>query len=244
MDKDQVLRQENEELRSLVQNLTQRLNQLEEALHLKVRNPATCIDVKLGGGVSGLHTLIQDSSTIKVYCDQDTDGGGWTVFQRRQDGSVNFFRNWTEYTSGFGDLNGEFWLGLDHLHLLTASGPYELRVDLEAFNGTRAFAAYSGFRIGDNGSNYTLYFDAFLGGNAGDSLTDHKGHEFSTQNHGNELCANDWHGAWWYINCFTSNLNGIYTPNSTAPPGDGIIWSSFTGVDVSLKRTEMKMRPM
>lgn len=61
--------------------------------------------------------------------------------------------------------------GLDHLHLLTSSGPYELRVDLEAFNGTRAFAAYSGFKIGDNGSNYTLYFDAFLGGNAGEKIS-------------------------------------------------------------------------
>ncbi|XP_025078913.1 angiopoietin-related protein 7-like [Pomacea canaliculata] len=233
----QILRQENQELKSQVQNLTQRLNQLASY------HQATCLDIRNRGDVSGVYTLYQGNSTITAYCDQDTDGGGWTVFQRRQDGSVDFFRNWTDYRNGFGDLNGEFWLGLDNLHTLTSLRHYELRVDLEAFNGTRAFAGYRGFRIGDVGTNYTLYFDDFLGGNAGDSLTYHKGHGFMTKDYGDShRCAGDYHGAWWYDNCFDSNLNGIYIPTGVSPTYDGIKWSSFT--NVSLKRTEMKIRPM
>lgn len=33
------------------------------------------------------------------------------VFQRREDGSVNFFRGWEAYREGFGKLTGEHWLG-------------------------------------------------------------------------------------------------------------------------------------
>ena len=69
-----------------------------------------------------------------------TNGGGWTVFQRRMDGSVDFYRNWTEYKTGFGDLNGEFWLGLDKISRLTKSGQNVLRVDLEDFENETRYA--------------------------------------------------------------------------------------------------------
>ncbi|XP_070173710.1 ficolin-1-A-like [Littorina saxatilis] len=88
------------------------------------------------------------------------------VFQRRQDGSVDFYRNWTEYQHMFGDLEGNFWLGLDALHMLTSSQSYELRVDLMTFSGTKGYATYSNFTISDSSDNYRLRFETFTGGNA------------------------------------------------------------------------------
>ena len=86
--------------------------------------------------------------TFKAYCDQETDGGGWTVFQRRQDGSVDFYRGWTDYKVGFGQLTAEFWLGNDKIHRLTAYRPSSLRVDLEDWKGVKLYAKYGKFNIG------------------------------------------------------------------------------------------------
>ena len=70
------------------------------------------------------------STLTKVYCDTLTAGGGWTVIQRRQDGSVDFLnRGWLEFEEGFGELTGEFWYGLRSIHCLTSNGKWELRID-------------------------------------------------------------------------------------------------------------------
>ena len=147
----------------------------------------------------------------------ETDGGGWTVFQRRVNGSVDFYRNWTDYEEGFGYLDHEFWLGLSKIHRLTKDAPCTLRVDLGDAQGNRAYANYSTFSIGDSSTEYTLTVAGYSG-TAGDSMTsiriDLNGAKFSTKDNDNDNnsgnCATRWQGAWWYNSCTYSNLNMVY----------------------------------
>ena len=110
---------------------------------------------------------------MQVFCDMATDGGGWTVFQKRLDGSVDFYREWESYKNGFGDLNGEFWLGNDNLHRLTAADDVMLRVDLEDFDGNITYAEYTTFKVVDEGDKYRLLIGGY-NGTAGDSMAFHK----------------------------------------------------------------------
>ena len=93
----------------------------------------------------------------------------YEVLQRREDGSVDFYLYWDDYKRGFGDLNGEFWLGNDYIHQLTRSREYELRVDLEDFDGNTAYAKYSTFSIGDEMNKYKLNLGSYSG-DAGDFI--------------------------------------------------------------------------
>ncbi|XP_071162440.1 ryncolin-1-like [Mytilus edulis] len=172
-----------------------------------------------------------------------TDGGGWTGFQRRQDGKVDFYRGWSEYVKGFGDVNTEFWLGNDNLHDLTSQGSYELRVDLEDFNGDKAYAKYSTFNIGDQSTNYILTVNGYSG-TAGDALKFHDKQAFSTKDKDNDSydsgnCAEIWKGAWWYSSCHHSNLNGLYVGNKQ--DNKGMRWMQWQK-SLSMKTTSMMIR--
>ena len=182
--------------------------------------------------------------SFNVYCDMRTDGGGWTVFQRRQDGSVDFYRGWNDYKSGFGQLTAEFWLGNDKIHRLTAARPSTLRVELEDWNGVRVYAKYGKFNIGNEQAKYRLEVGSYSG-TAGDSLAGHNKMAFTTKDRDNDVdsgwnCAVAWAGAWWYKSCHTSNLNGKYLGYKT--DNRGARWEGFRG-SLSLKFTEMKLRP-
>ena len=117
-----------------------------------------------------MYTISPDGGKpIQVLCDMTTDGGGWTVFQRRLDGSVDFYLDWESYKNGFGDLNGEFWLGNDNLHRLTATDDVILRVDLEDFDGNIRYAEYTTFKVADEADKYRLSIGGYSG-TAGDSM--------------------------------------------------------------------------
>ncbi|KAM4876632.1 ficolin-1-like [Thomomys bottae] len=190
---------------------------------------------------------LPDCRPLTVLCDMDTDGGGWTVFQRRVDGSVDFYRGWAAYKQGFGSQLGEFWLGNDNIHTLTSQGMSELRVDLVDFEGQRVFAAYSSFQMLGEADKYKLLLGRFTGGSVGDSLTSHNNTFFSTKDRDNDRsssnCAVDYQGAWWYSDCHVSNLNGLYLRGSHSSFANGINWQSGKGYNYSYKVSEMKVRP-
>ena len=148
----------------------------------------------------------------KVYCDTITANGGWTVIQRRKDGSENFNRLWADYEKGFGDLNGEFWYGLKAMSCLTQTGKWELRVDFEFPNKTRSYLYYNVFRVGSASEEYPLTISGFTGITPNDPFSVHNKQKFSTTD--NDKWADDncaaygkGSGGWWYNTCWHINLN-------------------------------------
>nr|XP_046226348.1 tenascin isoform X5 [Oncorhynchus gorbuscha] len=211
------------------------------------RYPKDCSQALLNGDtISGTYNIYlggDESQPIQVYCDMTTDGGGWMVFLRRQNGNLEFFRNWKNYTGGFGDMNDEFWFGLANLHKMTASGQYELRVDLRD-SGKSAYAQYDKFTIAEPRSRYKIYLGRYSG-TAGDSMTYHHGRPFSTYDNDNDIavtnCALSYKGAFWYKNCHRVNLMGKYGDNSHSK---GINWFHWKGHEHSIQFVEMKIRPV
>ena len=200
--------------------------------------------LKSGYSQSGVYSVNPDGKgSFNVYCDMRTDGGGWTVFQRRQDGSVDFYRGWNDYKSGFGQLTAEFWLGNDKIHRLTATRPRSLRVEVEDWNGVRAYAKYGKFNIGDEKAKYRLEVGSYSG-TAGDSLAYHNKIAFSTKDRDNDRggsnCAAQYTGAWWYNSCHYSNINGKYLRDKVDERG--VTWYHFNMKYLSLKFAEMKLR--
>ncbi|XP_070819738.1 tenascin isoform X4 [Chaetodon trifascialis] len=210
------------------------------------RYPRDCSQALLNGDTSsGLYTIYlggDESQPIQAYCDMSTDGGGWIVFLRRQSGRLEFFRNWKNYTAGFGDMNDEFWLGLSNLHKITAGGQYELRVDLRD-KGETAYAQYDKFSVSEPRTRYKVHVGGYSG-TAGDSMTYHHGRPFSTYDHDNDIavtnCALSYKGAFWYKNCHRVNLMGRYGDNSHSK---GVNWFHWKGHEHSIEFAEMKIRP-
>ncbi|KAM6976099.1 LOW QUALITY PROTEIN: angiopoietin-related protein 2-like [Tautogolabrus adspersus] len=199
---------------------------------------------------SGMFLLKPDNSNklMQVWCDQRHDPGGWTVIQRRQDGSVNFFRNWETYKQGFGNIDGEYWLGLENIYWLTNQGTYKLLVTMEDWTGRKTFAEYASFRLEPESDFYKLRVGRYHG-NAGDSLTWHNGKQFTTLDRDHDIyagnCAHYQKGGWWYNACAHSNLNGVWYRGGhyKSRYQDGVYWAEFRGGSYSLRRVTMMIRP-
>ncbi|TKC50652.1 hypothetical protein EI555_010856, partial [Monodon monoceros] len=231
-------------------NLKQKVVQLEAKCQepcqdtVKIHDTAgkDCQDIaNKGARESGLYFIkpLKAKQQFLVYCEIDGSGNGWTVFQKRLDGSVDFKKNWIQYKEGFGHLsptgNTEFWLGNEKIHLISTQStiPYVLRVQLEDWNGRTSTADYATFRVKGESDKYRMTYAYFIGGDAGDAFdgydfgedgsdkffTSHNGMQFSTWDNDNDKfegnCAEQDGSGWWMNKCHAGHLNGIYYQGGT-----------------------------
>ncbi|KAH8329459.1 hypothetical protein KR074_011016, partial [Drosophila pseudoananassae] len=257
--KDELLKKKDKDLQEKTdqaiskdaqnRNLSREINVISQNLTEANEKLSKCDEIKFcpisGKGI--FHIKLPGMSAFEAPC----NGSGWTVIQRRIDGSVDFNRNWTEYRDGFGNLTGEFFLGLEKLHQITQSSQYELLISLGKVDGSRDFAKYDNFKIGSEEDSYRLESVEYHSGGAGDSLTYNVNMKFSTFDRDNDMlndgnCPKMYNGGWWFNNCGGSSLDGVFYKDGTMTGANfGIIWGSWQGWDwdISLTFVEMMIRP-
>ncbi|KAM6918863.1 angiopoietin-related protein 4 [Xenentodon cancila] len=204
---------------------------------------------------SGVYTIQPgNSEPFEVFCEMTADGG-WTVIQRRQDGSVNFDRLWQAYEKGFGNLNGEFWMGLEKIHSIAKDGGYMLNIKLSDWGDDLASVSFP-FQLGGEQTKYSLQIpevgpfstlESSLGTDAVSGLA------FTTRDQDNDRkvdinCATHLSGGWWFSNCGRSNLNGRYfqspPPKQRDQRKQGIFWKTWRGRYYPLKSSVMMIAPI
>ncbi|KAH8365138.1 hypothetical protein KR084_003684, partial [Drosophila pseudotakahashii] len=198
-------------------------------------------------GPSGIYVLkVPGNVIMEVPCNST----GWIVVLRRQDGSVNFKRSWKEYKDGFGNLTGEFFIGLEKLHHLTKSQPHELYIKIVDVHGEVGYARYDNFKVSNEESLYRLDSVGTYSGNAGDSLTYSQNKNFTTIDRDNdgrssENCAQIRSGGgWWHDNCSYGPLTGKFYKDGISPRESGINWYHYrNNFTISFIYVEMMIRP-
>ncbi|XP_062584117.1 fibroleukin-like [Saccostrea cucullata] len=194
----------------------------------------------------GVYTIYPDRRrATRVYCDMTTDGGGWTVIQRRFDGQTDFRKKWNDYKKGFGDVSKEYWLGNDLIHALTSGRNQVLRINMKKFSGSMVYAQYSRFSVARESNKYRLTISGYKG-NAGDMLIRNhnlNGMYFSTMDRDNDAssrghCADSISGGWWYKDCTYAFLNRIYPPSDKKSSGFLFWGRNFE----NMKTTKMMIR--
>ncbi|XP_028647201.2 fibrinogen gamma chain [Erpetoichthys calabaricus] len=240
------------ELQDFIQSNNKRMLQLKQmAVQLEERCKEPCRDTvqiqpttgkdcqdiaNKGARDSGLYYIKPGKAKQQflVYCEIDKYGNGWTVLQRRLDGSVDFHKDWVQYKEGFGYLSPtgttEFWLGNEKIHLIStqSSIPYVLRIELKDWSGQYRYADYAVFKVAPEADKYRLTYGYYYGGDAGDAFdgfefeddasdkyfTSHNGMQFSTSDSDNDRyegnCAKQDRSGWWMNRCHAAHLNGQY----------------------------------
>ncbi|XP_053746348.1 angiopoietin-4 isoform X2 [Panthera pardus] len=247
-----LLQRQQRQLLESVQRLVRVVAQGPASVRAAEQVFQDCAEIqRFGANASGVYTIHVANMTEprKVFCDMEANGGGWTLIQRRENGSVNFQRNWRDYKQGFGDPAGEHWLGNEVMHQLTGRTAYSLRVELQDWEGNEAYAQYEHFQLGSEGQLYRLSLSGYSGSAGRQSSLVLQGTNFSTRDADNDnclcKCAQMLSGGWWFDACGLSNLNGIYYPaHHHVRKLNGIRWHYFQGPSYSLRATRMMVRPV
>ncbi|XP_050081822.1 fibrinogen-like protein 1 [Anopheles aquasalis] len=237
----------NETFKSIEQ-LERDHKQIRSILNIHPGSYRSCKDVQTKA--SGTYNIREKDifNTFVASCEQDKHDGGWMVIQHRFDGSLSFNRNWTDYRNGFGEVDGEHWLGLEHIHQFTKEHDCELLVEMKDFFNNSKYARYSSFGIGSEAEQYRLTTLGTHSGTAGDSLQFHKGMKFSTPDSDNDNkaegnCAKTWSGGWWFNQCYHADMNGVYR-NASGIKEDNIAWYGFNDDWRGLSFSRMLVRPL
>ncbi|XP_062609639.1 fibrinogen-like protein 1 [Saccostrea cucullata] len=201
---------------------------------------------------SGVYVVypFHNETQVRVYCDMETESGGWTAIQKRVSGSVSFDRTWAEYKNGFGNANDSYWIGNDVIHELTKGRNSSLYVSITFRNGTTLYELYQLFSIADESDNYRLLLGGPATGTLGDSMlntgspySDLSGMSFSTPDRDNDRyrfnCAaySTRRGGWWFNFCHRTFLNGQWSPESWYRP-----WYPTVRSGTSVRGTMMMIK--
>ncbi|XP_017027911.1 microfibril-associated glycoprotein 4-like [Drosophila kikkawai] len=243
-EKDERINDLQGQLNSTTARFTEISDQLRACKQTEENLPNTCPS----GSPNGIYQIkLRGSPAFKVPC--VSAASGWTVVLSRFDGSENFNRTWRDYRNGFGDFSGEFFIGLEKLHLMTRSQHHELYIQLRDVNGSTAIANYDDFIVGSEQEEYKLKSLGKYSGTAGDSLRYHLDKKFTTTDRDNDLgdghcVSNHGGGGWWYGACAQGFLTGKYYKDGRRLSKDyGIIWVDWRNFNVSLTFAQMMIRP-
>ncbi|XP_077507727.1 techylectin-5A-like [Amblyomma americanum] len=214
-------------------------NDVSKAL-LRIRDilyPRNCADLlEAGQRTSGIYTVFHKTAGRtgqNVYCDMETDGGGWTVIQKRGqygNSAFYFYRNWTEYANGFGDPDKEYWIGNYALHTLTSGDQVmSLRIFLGNSSDSGIFVDYESVQVDNVQNHFEIHIGKYLGPHGWDAMSSANLSKFSTYDKDLDTspdhCAEKYKGAWWHTNCYEANLNGLNLNGEHLSKGDGIAWA-------------------
>ena len=118
-----------------------------------------------------------------VYCYQTADCGGWNIFQRRTDGSVDSFGDWEHFKQNFSSLQNDHWLGNKNIYILTfqdlCTGENELRIYKINSKKIKKSLRYANFYITNTVSKNTFHVNS-LTGTLADAFKQHKRSKFFT----------------------------------------------------------------
>ncbi|KAF7272757.1 hypothetical protein GWI33_014487, partial [Rhynchophorus ferrugineus] len=189
-------------------------------------------------GPKGIYLISPgDGEPILAHCDR-----GWTTIQKRYDGSINFNRNWNEYSNGFGSATGEHWLGNRNMHHLTKDNCTMLQINLKDIYGEYWQATYDHFHVADFRDGFRLTVSHYHG-NASDAMNYQNRMEFSTVDNDRDIsnthCASNYEGGWWFSHCQQASLNGRYNLGLTWFDSSRNEWIAVAQSEMKLKRRDV-----